>query len=282
MRTPVLVPSAAHGTELTAPAAVRLRPQSLACGARRASSLPDSRWTSSERNIVLGGVATARRGGFEIAHVGRDVALRGSESAPVAAATAVAAAARPVAGSEELDGVGDDLDALSFVAALVLPLAPVEPAFDRNRAAFREVVGAVLALRPPDGDVEVVGLVDPVAALVFAAAVDRDPKLAYGGSTAEMTQLRIPGQVPGDVHHVHIRSCQFPHSLRIRLSGPQSKEVGGATLPPGEGVSANTAAGEALTRRNRRRSRRDPRGLLGRCAHAGPVKPWPQAARSPA
>src|SRR3954454_6813168 len=199
------------------------------------ASLSDSRWTSSERNIVFGAAATTGRGAFEVAHVRGNVALWRREAA-TATTVAVATAAGTVAGAEELDAVGDDLDALPFVAALVLPLAPVEPAFDRHRAAFREVVRAVLTLRPPDGDVEVVGLVDPVAALVFAAAVDRDPKLAHGGAAAEMTQLRIPGQVPGDDHHVDVRSCQFTHSLRIRLSGLQCKEADSVTLPPGEAL----------------------------------------------
>src|SRR3954454_3154086 len=192
-----------------------------------------------ERNVVFVAAAATGRGAFEVAHVRGDVALwRREATATVTAATtvAVATAAGTVAGSEELDGVGDDLDALPFVAALVLPLAPVEPAFDRHRTAFGEVVRGVLTLRPPDGDVEVVGLVDPVAALVFAAAVDRDPKLAHGGDAAEMTQLRIPGQVPGDDHHVDVRSCQFTHSLRIRLSGLQCKEADGVALPPGEAL----------------------------------------------
>src|SRR4029077_12213452 len=98
----------------------------------------------------------------------------------------------------------------------ILPLAPVEAAFDSHRTALGEVVGAVLALRPPDGHVEVIGLVDPFPRLpVLAAAVCRHAKLADGGSTAEMTQLRITGQVPGDHHHVHIRSCQGTHSSGI-------------------------------------------------------------------
>ena len=55
----------------------------------------------------------------------------------LAAALAVAAAA------EELDAVGDDLDRLSLRPVLRLPLAPLEPAVDRDRAALGEVLGAV-------------------------------------------------------------------------------------------------------------------------------------------
>src|SRR5436190_332653 len=51
---------------------------------------------------------------------------------------------------------------------------------DRRRTALGEVGGAVFALRAPDRDVEVVGLVDPFAALILAAAVDRHPHLADG------------------------------------------------------------------------------------------------------
>src|ERR1700709_2226747 len=79
----------------------------------------------------------------------------------------VAAAPGAVARAEELDRVGDDLDRLAFAAAVFgLPLAPVEPAFDRYRSALGEVVGAVLALAAEDDDVEVVGLVDPLAELL--------------------------------------------------------------------------------------------------------------------
>ena len=48
-------------------------------------------------------------------------------------------------------------------AVLRVPLAPVEASVDADRAALREVLRATLALVTPDGDVEVVGLVAPVA-----------------------------------------------------------------------------------------------------------------------
>src|SRR4051794_40716181 len=177
-------------------------------------------WRSALKgDVVFGGRSAAGRGRGEVAFVGRDVAARRAEAAAVAATASVAVAtAGPVARAKELDAVGDDLDRLPFAAVFRFPLAPVEAAFDRHGAPLGEVVGAVLALRPPDGHVEVVGLVDPVAALVFAAAVDRDPQVTDGGPAAGMTQLRIPGQVPGDDHHVHVRSCQFTPSLRIRFA----------------------------------------------------------------
>src|SRR4051795_2016317 len=65
----------------------------------------------SERDVVFGCGSAARRRRGEVAFVGRDVAARRAEAAAVAATTGVAVAtAGPVAGAEELDGVGDDLD----------------------------------------------------------------------------------------------------------------------------------------------------------------------------
>src|SRR6476646_3986263 len=65
----------------------------------------------------------------------------------------VAVAAAP----EELNGVGNDLDGLPLARAVgCLPLAPVEPAVDADRAALREVLRATLGLIAEDGHVEVV------------------------------------------------------------------------------------------------------------------------------
>jgi hypothetical protein len=41
--------------------------------------------------------------------------------------------------SQELDGVGDDLDGLALGAVLALPLAPVEASVDGYRPAFSQV-----------------------------------------------------------------------------------------------------------------------------------------------
>jgi hypothetical protein len=123
--------------------------------------------------------------GREVVRVDRDV--RAGGEAVAAAVAGVVARAR-----EELDRVGDDVDALAVVAVLVLPLAPLEAAVDRDRAALGEVAGAVLALRAPDGDVEVVGLVDPLAGrVVLAARVARDAQLADRGAARERAQLGV-------------------------------------------------------------------------------------------
>ena len=70
-----------------------------------------------------------------------------------------------VTGAQELDRVGNDIDGLPLGAVLGLPLAPVEAPLDRDGPALGQVLGAVLALRAEDGDVEIVGLVDPLAGL---------------------------------------------------------------------------------------------------------------------
>src|SRR3954447_491058 len=129
-----------------------------------------------EGDVVVGGRRAARGpGGLEVGGVRRYVALRGE-----APAAAVAAALATVAGAEELHRVGDDVDRLALLTLLGVPLAPLQAAGDRHRAALREVLGAALALRAPDGDVEVVGLVDPLAGGVFAPGVAGQAKAADG------------------------------------------------------------------------------------------------------
>ena len=78
----------------------------------------------------------------------------GTNWLPPSAATGAAFAAA----AEELDGVGDDLDRLALRAVLGIPLAPFEPAVDPDRPSLGEVLRAALALVAPDGDVEVVRL----------------------------------------------------------------------------------------------------------------------------
>src|SRR3954468_19786570 len=162
-----------------------------------------------ERNVVVRAAAGADRGTLEVRGVGRYVGARLERSVAATAARVVRARA------QELDAVGDDLDGLALGAVLRLPLAPVEPSLDGDRAALGEVVGAVLALSAPDGDVEVVGLVDPLTALaVLAAAVDGYSKLADGGSAGGRSQLRVLGQISRDRDYVDVRSCHLFAPLR--------------------------------------------------------------------
>src|SRR6201999_2640892 len=183
----------------------------------------------------------------EVRHVGGHVAGLGVVGLALAASAATIAVrgAAAVAGAEELDGVGDDLHRLAFAAPVFgLPLTPVEPAFDRHRAAAGEIGRAVVALGAEDDHVEVVRLVDPLAALIFAAAVDGDAPLANGGAAAGAAQFRILREVAGDDHHVHVRSCQESSLLCIRcltsslgpstarlspLDGCESRKERGAT-----------------------------------------------------
>ena len=119
-------------------------------------------------------------------------------------------------------------------AVLRLPLAPVEAALDRHRAALGEIGRAVLALRAPDRDVEVVRLVDPLAAcLILSAAVHGDPQLADRGPARQAPELRIAGQVP----RRRLRRSDWwrpfaQHLPRLVYSVPQSKDGGGAFSPP--------------------------------------------------
>src|SRR3954451_15526299 len=120
-----------------------------------------------ERDVVVrwGGAAAAHRRArrLEVALVHGDVGLRGEAAAAVRGL---------VAPTEELDGVGDDLDRLALLAVLALPLAPLEAAIERDRAPLGEEARAVLALGAPDGDREVVRLVLPLARrLILTAGV---------------------------------------------------------------------------------------------------------------
>ena len=129
--------------------------------------------------------------GCEVARVGRDVGARGE------AVAAAAAHAGVVAAAEELDGVGDDLDGLALVALLVLPLAPLEAAVDRDRAALGQEAGAVLALRAPDRDVEVVGLVLPLAGRlslrrVLHAIRSEQTECRCGSERSSGSRVRLP------------------------------------------------------------------------------------------
>src|SRR3954468_11817171 len=153
---------------------------------------------TSKRNVVV--PCAPRRCTGEVGRVGRNVGLR-RETAAVA--TVLAAA---VAGAQELDRVGNDIDRLPLVALLVLPLAPVETPVDRDRPALRQVLGAVLTLSAPDRDVEVVRLLDPVARGVLAPRVGRDPQAADGRTALRRAQLGIAREVAREDDPVDVRA----------------------------------------------------------------------------
>src|SRR5439155_25104408 len=101
-----------------------------------------------------------------------------------------------------------DLARLPLRAVLRVPLAPLEPAVDGDRAALREVLRAALSLVAPDGDVEVVRLLGPLAGgAVLAARVHGDPQAADGGPARGVAKLGVAGQIADqddavDVGHV--------------------------------------------------------------------------------
>src|SRR6266542_3347568 len=100
---------------------------------------------------------------------------------------------------EELDGVGDDLDALALAAVLGLPLAPLEAPVDRDRPALGQVARAVFAQRAPDRHVEVVGPVVPLAAAaVLPARVAGDAQRADRRAGAGGAQLGVAREVAGE------------------------------------------------------------------------------------
>src|SRR3954452_1902805 len=157
-----------------------------------------------ERDVVVGGrrrrAAVPPSGGREVVGRDRDVAL-GRE-----AVAGPAAALEALGRGQELDVVGDDVDRLTLVAVLVLVLAPLEAPVDRDRAALRQVLGGVLALAAPDRDVEVVGLVLPVAGLVvLAARVGRDPQAADRHAAPGRAELGVSGEVAGQDDPVDVR-----------------------------------------------------------------------------
>src|SRR5215218_8003124 len=128
--------------------------------------------SGSERDVVVRSPGGHGRL-LEIPGVRGNVTLRREAATILAALT----------GAEELDGVGNDIYRLPLPAGfLLLPLAPFQAAVDCHRAALLQVLGAVLALGAPNRNVEVVGLVGPIAAgRVLAPGVDRDPQSTYGG-----------------------------------------------------------------------------------------------------
>src|SRR5277367_3902456 len=118
----------------------------------------------SERNVVVSG-STGDGCGLKITVIDGDVAALGG---PVARKPAPTGGI--LARAQELHRIGNDIGCLAFCAVLGLPLAPLEPPVDRDRAPLRQKAGGILALRTPHGDVEIVGLVLPLAGASVLAA----------------------------------------------------------------------------------------------------------------
>ena len=144
------------------------------------------------------------------------------------------------AAAEELDAVGDDLDRLALGAVLGLPLAPVEAAVDPDRAALGEVLRAALGLVAPDGDVEVVRLVGPLAGhCVLAARVHGDAELAHGGPARGVAQLGVARQVADEDDAVDVAG---------HYSSPSSVDRARATSSPRRPAHAHWLASNQACR----------------------------------
>src|SRR5215208_6165438 len=107
-----------------------------------------------------------------------------------------------VAAGEELDALGDDVDAGGVRAVLGLELVEQQAAVDRELAPGLQVVGAGMRLALEALDVEVA-----VVALL-AGALDGDPQGADRGPAVGLKELRVLGEVAGAgpaVHEVLLR-----------------------------------------------------------------------------
>ena len=134
-----------------------------------------------------------------------------------------------LAPAEELDALGDDLDGLALRAVLSLPLTPLEAAVDRDGATLREVLRAVLALLSPDGDVEVVRFVRPLARLVLAARVHREPQRAHGRSRRRVPELGIPREVADQNDAVDVACHLYSSSSSTSDATTASSRAGAPT-----------------------------------------------------
>src|SRR5690242_10583244 len=159
--------------------------------------------------LLLEGDVVVGRGGEVGALLRR---ARGHELIAAAAAAEVPAAV--AAAAQELDALGDDLDGLALRAVLRLPLAPVEPAVDRDRASLAQVLRAALGLVAEDRDPEVVRLVDPLARLVAPPSVDGDAEVADRSAAGRVAQLGVPRQVADQYDAVDVRCHVYSSSPR--------------------------------------------------------------------
>ena len=88
------------------------------------------------------------------------------------------------------------LTAWRFCLVGGLPLAPFQPAVDRDPAALAGAAADALRRGAEDAHVEVVGLVVVLALGVAARRVAGDPQVAHRRARGQRTQLGVLGQTP--------------------------------------------------------------------------------------
>ena len=177
-------------------------------GSRRARGRAAPRARDGGQAAGLGSRAAPSRGGL----------FGGGLGAGLTVGTGAAA-------GEELDALGDHVDARGVGAVLGLELVEEQAAVDRDLAPGLEVVGAGVRLAVEALDVEVAVLA------LLAGALDGDPQRADRGPAVGLEQLRVLGEVPG--------------------AGPAVHEV--LLRPLGAGRVADQAATGATTRTERTR-----------------------------
>src|SRR5215210_3641332 len=107
-----------------------------------------------------------------------------------------------LAAGQELDPLGDHVDARGVVAVLGAVLLKEQPAVDGYLAAGLEVLRARRRLRVEALDVEVAVLA------LLAGALDGEPQRADRGPRLGLEELRVLGEVPGAgpaIHRVLLR-----------------------------------------------------------------------------
>src|SRR5581483_10479531 len=150
--------------------------------------------------------------------------------------------------------------------------APLEAHVDADRASLRQVLGAALRLVAPDGHVEVVGLVDPLAGLVLPARVDGEPQLADRRAAARAPELGVLGQVPDQDDAVDVRHARPPPPASPRTPPTPSAQRTPRLPAPPRRIPARPAPPRP------RRLRAAARGGAPRARSAGAPRPAAAAA----
>src|SRR5215203_4299459 len=163
-----------------------------------------------------------------------------------------------LAAGQELDALGEHVDARGVVAVLGPVLLKEQPAVDRNLAAGLEVLRARRRLRVEALDVEVAVLA------LLAGALDGEAQRADRGPRLGLEELRVLGEVPGAgpaVHRVLLRPSGAVRVADKAATGANSRD---GAHPQG-GRQAEPERSERLARR--------PAGADHAAADSHPTRP---------